>query len=191
MPPPHELSALSDIYFEKVHPVFPIIDENLYQNLPQTDPRRILLQQCICLAASKNLVSKNHLTLGHTEALLSCKEFGDNLSRAIRLSIEMGFVTDKIVLIPVLALLSQFIDGPDGGDMSSQLCARAVHHVHSTGLHVRGEQEIQKDPYGATLLSCIWAVDRLNAAMNGRPVLMHDQDFGKDLDQCFQQQKPC
>ncbi len=75
--------------------------------------------------------------------------------------------------------------------MSSQLCARAVHHVHSTGLHVRGEQEIQKDPYGATLLSCIWAVDRLNAAMNGRPVLMHDQDFGKDLDQCFQQQKPC
>jgi len=155
------------------------------------DPGRILLQQSICLAASKDFASKDHLIFADSEAPLSGREFGDKVSRALRLEIEMGLVIDKIVLIQVLALMSQFIDGSDGGDMSSQLCARAVHHVHSIGLHVRGEREIQQDPYGATLLSCIWAIDRLNAAMNGRPVLMHDRDFSKDLDQCFQQQKPC
>jgi hypothetical protein len=47
----------------------------------------------------------------------------------MRLLIGIGPVTNEIVLIQALALMSQFADIQDGGDLSSKLCANAVHHV--------------------------------------------------------------
>jgi hypothetical protein len=183
--------ALSKLYFEKLHPIFPVVDRNTYHRLPPTDPGRILLQQGICLAVSKNFAARQHLILTESNPMLSCREFGDKLAGAMRLSIEMGLVTNKIVLIQALALMSQFIDGPDSGDISSQLCGRAVHYVQSIGLHIQGRQEEYRDQYGITLLSCIWAIDRMNAAFNGRPVLMHERDLRTDFEECLEQQEPC
>jgi hypothetical protein len=31
----------------------------------------------------------------------------------------------------------------------------------------------------------------MNAAFNGRPVLMHERDIRKDITQCFEEQEPC
>jgi hypothetical protein len=182
---------LSKLYFEKIQPIFPVIDRNAYHGLSPTDPGRILLQQGICLAVSKNFAARQHLVLTESNSALSCREFGDKLAGAMRLSIEMGLVANKIVLIQALALMSQFIDGPDSGDISSQLCGRAVHYVQSIGLHVKGRQEEYRDQYGATLLSCVWAIDRMNAAFNGRPVLMHERDLRTDFEECLEQQEPC
>lgn len=183
--------ALSNIYFERIHPIFPVLNDNAYRGLDQSDPARILLQQGICLAASKNPSAIHHLVLAESTEPLSCREFGDRLSGAMRLSIEMGFVTDRIVLIQALALMSQFIDSPDGGDLSSQLCSRAIHYVQSIGLHIKTQQDDESGQYGRTLLSCIWAIDRTNAAFNGRPVLIHERDLRRDFEQCFEQQDPC
>ncbi|KAH6665929.1 hypothetical protein B0J14DRAFT_678508 [Halenospora varia] len=191
MPPPASFNALSKIYFDRMHPIFPVVNENLYHSLQNTDPGRILLQQAICLAASKNFVARPHLFLGDSELPLSSKEFGDRVSGAMRLSIEIGLVSNKIILIQALALMSQFIDAPDGGDISSQLCARAVYHVHSIGLHVKIHHDIYRDQYGVTLLCCIWAIDRMNAAFNGRLVLMHERDLRSNLQLYFDQQEPC
>jgi hypothetical protein len=190
IPPPDKVEALSKIYFEKVHPIFPVIDQEAYHNLNPTDPGHIFLQQGICLAASKNFAARQHLIMGESSQPLSCREFGETLSGAMRISVEMSLVSDKIVLIQGLALMSQFSDNPDGADLSSQLCGRAVHHVQSLGLHVKGQQEEHRDR-STTLLCCIWAIDRMNAAFNGRPVLMHERDLRKDLEQCFEQQEPC
>lgn len=66
---------------------------------------------------------------------------------------------------------------------------RAVHQVQSLGLHIKGQEE-HADAANTTLLCCIWAMDRMNAAFNGRPVSMHERDLRKDLDLCFQQQDP-
>jgi len=66
---------------------------------------------------------------------------------------------------------------------------RAVHQVQSLGLHIKGQDE-HTDQGNTTLLCCIWAMDRMNAAFNGRPVTMHERDLRKDLDQCFQHQEP-
>lgn len=109
----------------------------------------------------------------------------------MRISIEMGLVSNKIIIIQALALMSQFSDNPVGEDISSQLCGRAVQHVQSLGLHVKGQQEEHRDRCSTTLLCCIWAIDRMNAAFNGCPVLMHERDSRKDLEQCFEQQDPC
>ena len=191
LPSPARVETLSRIYFEKVHPIFPVIDKATFLELNSANPSRILLQQGICLAVSKNFLAKQHLTLAESNLPLSCRDFGDKLTGAMRLSIEMGLVSNKVVLIQALALMSQFIDCPESGDVSSQFCGRAIHHVQSIGLHLKGQQEEYQDQYSTTLLSCVWAIDRLNAAFNGRPVLMHERDLRKDLDQCFEQQKPC
>lgn len=190
LPPPAKIDVLSKIYFERIHPVFPVIDENGFNELRAADPGRILLQQGICLAASKNYVGAEHLFLAGLDSLLSCREFGNRLFAAMRLSIELGLVTDHIILIQALILMSHFADGPDSGDLSSQLCARAVHHVQSIGLHLRWRLRGPEDQYGITLLCCVWALDRMNAAFLGRPVLIHERDIGTNLDHCFEQQAP-
>ena len=168
------LETLSKIYFERVHPIFPVIDLTTYENLSLKDPARILLQQGICLAASKNFAARQHLVLTESESPLSCRTFGERLSGAMRLIIEIGLVKDKIVLIQALALMSQFIDNPVGDDMSPQLCGRAVHHVQTLGLHLKRQQEDEMGSYNTTLLCCIYSIDRMNAAFHGRPTLMHE-----------------
>jgi hypothetical protein len=191
IPPPEKAEALSKIYFEKVHPIFPVIDEEAYHNLSPTDPSHVLLQQGICLAASKNFSARPHLIIAQSSPTLSCREFDGMLSGTMRISIEMGLVSNKIVVIQALALMSQFSDNPVSEDISSQLCGRAVQHVQSHGLHLKGRQEEHIDRCSTTLLCCIWAIDRMNAAFNGRPVLMHERDLRKDLELCFEQQDPC
>lgn len=191
LPSVSRVEALSNIYFEKVHPIFPVLDETRYHSLHGQDPELIILQQAICLAASKNFTARQYLFLKGYDQLLSCREFGDRLSAAMRLSIEMGLVKTKLVLIQVLSLMSLFSDGPDAGDMSSQLSAKAVHHVHSIGLHIESHQDSCWGQYGITLFCCIWALDRLNSALNGRPILIHERDIRQDFEQCIEQQEPC
>ena len=62
--------------------------------------------------------------------------------------------------------------------------------AHSIGLHVKVRQGEEREHYGVTLLCCIYSIDRMNAAFNGRPVLMHERDGRKDMAECFDQQPP-
>jgi hypothetical protein len=120
IPPPDSFAVLSKIYFDKVHPVFPVINVDVYNNLPTSDSHRILLQQAICLAASKNFVARPHLLLPDSATPLTCREFGSKISSIMKLSMEIGLVTNKIVMIQALTLMSQFTDNPVGGDLTAQ-----------------------------------------------------------------------
>merc|ERR1712225_79970 len=118
VPPPDGLRALAQIYFDKVYPIFPVVNESTIHSDQLLKPERTILQQGICLAASKNHVAEPYLVLG--DANFSCREFGEKISGAMRMMIEMGLLTNKVVLIQALALLSQFTDDPPGEDLSSQ-----------------------------------------------------------------------
>lgn len=85
IPPPEKVAALSKIYFEKVHPIFPVVDQEAYHDLSPTDPGHVLLQQGICLAASKNFVARPHLIIALSSPPLSCREFGETLSGYVTL----------------------------------------------------------------------------------------------------------
>ncbi|KAF8866447.1 hypothetical protein BDZ45DRAFT_578322 [Acephala macrosclerotiorum] len=186
LPPPPRLSALTEIYFDKVYPILPVVDEADYRDLPPTDPHRVLLQQGICLAASKNFAARQHLVLDESASPLNCREFGEKLSGAMRMSIEMGLVTIKIVIIRALMLMHQFTDNPIGEDFTSQFCTRAVHHAQSIGMHLKEDQ----DRSSSTLFCCVWAIDKLNAALYGRAVQMHERDLSVDLPSYFDAQEP-
>jgi hypothetical protein len=190
LPPMDDWNALSSLYFDRIHTILPIIDRTSFQNMNASDPGKILLQQGICLIASMNFDSSQHLKLCTTENLLTHNGFGKRLFAAMRTSIAFGLVSSKIILIQALALMSLFNDGPDGADIATQLSGRAIQHLHSLGLHMDGRRNEQTDHYSTTLLCCIWAIDRLNAAFHGKPVLMHERDIGRDLEACFAQQAP-
>lgn len=71
-----------------------------------------------------------------------------------------------------------------------RLCGRAVNCIYSLGLHLRLQQENEDDLFQARLFCCIWAMDRLNAATNGRPVLIHERDCHQNFQSVFIQQEP-
>ncbi len=98
-----------------------MVDKSTCQSPHLTNPDRIILLQGVCLAASKNFSASRYLAIGDdTSPVLSCREFGERVSGAMRVSIELGLITNKIVIIQALALLSQFTDNPEGEDISSQ-----------------------------------------------------------------------
>ena len=118
LPPPQHLEALTKLYFERIHPIFPVIDMEEFQVSPVTNCS-VLLQQAICLATSKNFAAAPHLHLPDTQGPMDPIDFHDRITRAMRLSMEMSLVTDKLVLIQACALMSQWMDFPEGGELNS------------------------------------------------------------------------
>ena len=119
LPSPANISALTRIYFKKVYPILPVVEEVDITDLPSTDPHLVLLQQGICLAASKNHAARQYLVLDSSEPM-TCRMFGEKLSGAMRMAIEMGLVKKRAVIIQALVLMTQFTDNPIGDDLSSQ-----------------------------------------------------------------------
>jgi hypothetical protein len=99
VPPQSELQALCNIYFRKNHPIFPVVDKAAFGSMDPTQPASILLKQGICLVASLNVDARSYLRLQDTSSTLSHREFGKRLSAAMRTSVDIGLVTEKIVLI--------------------------------------------------------------------------------------------
>jgi Fungal specific transcription factor domain len=189
LPKPPDFEGLSRIYFDEVHPIFPVLEREAFIAMPESSPAKVLLKQAICLAASTNKHAKTFLSLP-TNTTPSRSEFAEQLLLALRTSLDLGFVKDKLVSIQVLALLSLFTQLSDDRNLSAELNSRAVTCIHTTGLHLQNANRKDSDSM-TRLFCCVWAVDRLNAAFHGRPVLMHERDFGRDLKACFAQQESC
>jgi hypothetical protein len=94
-----------------------------------------------------------------------------------------------MVLIQALGAMCLIVEGPEGVETSTQLCSRMVQLVHTIGLHHQRSKN-SDESRDVTVLCCVWALDRLNAAIHGRPVIMHQQDISRDLQQCFNSQEP-
>lgn len=70
-------------------------------------------------------------------------------------------------------------DGPHGNEVASMNLCAAIHHAHSIGLHLqRGGGSGGGE---ARLWWCLWGLDRLHAAINGRPVVARGEDASIDF----------
>lgn len=183
-----DYAALYSIYNKKVHPILPVLDRDSFEAMEPSDPAAIVLKQGICLVASKHNAARNHLGLPGREGT-SHEEYGRNISLAMRTSLDLGLVTDKKTLLQAYCLLYLFFQGTEGGDLPAELCSRAVHYALTIGAHVSSPNDDEQ--YSEKLFCSIWALDILNAAFHGRPVLMHARDFGRDLDATIARQQPC
>jgi len=191
VPSQKNLESLSSIYFDMVHPLIPVVDKANYKLTASGEPHVIILRQGVCLVASMNREAHAHLFLPGASACLGPREFGKRILASMKTCIDIGLITDKIVLIQALVLMSFFMEGPEGRDMASQLCARAVECAFSVGLHLKDSQNHQDDAYAVSLFCCVWALDRMHAAFHGRPVMMHERDIRGNFHECFKRQEAC
>jgi hypothetical protein len=190
LPGGDNLAGLTHVYLDNIHPIFPIVDFDTYQYMPLDSPERILLSQTICFAASVNPASMQYLRLPGVD-VLSREDFSRSLSEAMRTSIALGLVRDKIVLVQVFALFSLFTQFSRDRQDSAEFFSRALAHGHTMGLHLRVQSNTETEQNSMRMFCCLYALDILNASFQGRPVQMHKRDFDHKLQSCIAAQEGC
>lgn len=171
--------ALLDIYFAYVHPLLPIVDRELFYEQFSRGREPRLLMQAICIVASKHANAAQYLCLGEDQQPLNPREFSQRLYNAVIVGIEAKLEKNRVVLIQVLALISLHCEGADGAEQASMHLAQAIHHAHTFGLQFGHQWKGQSSESQGNLEDvfwCLWSLDKINACMNGRPLLMHDRD---------------
>ncbi|KAF4467849.1 Fungal specific transcription factor domain-containing [Fusarium albosuccineum] len=188
LPPAYEFGLLSDLFFAKIDPIFPILRGDVLGDLGVMES--VALKQCICLVAAWDPSMKKHLRLPHTERVLSPPDFRTHMASAVNQSLNLGFINDKMILLQICALMAMYVEKPGCSELSTYFCSQAVQHAQTLGLHVGWPQESAGGEESRRIFWCVWVLDRLNAATNGRPILMHKQDMDKRVVESFESQAP-
>jgi hypothetical protein len=150
----------------------------------------VALKQCICLIASMDPSSKKHLRLLNTERVLSQIEFRDRMAAAVKQSLNMGFLSDNMVILQVSVLMAFHVDRPGCSELSSYYCAQAVNLAQTLGLHLGWPSESDRIEKSKRIFWCVWVLDRLNAAANGRPIIIHERDMDQTIQASADSQQP-
>lgn len=179
LPPRQCQDGLLNLYFSYVHPLLPLIDQNVFSERYAQGTESRLLMQAICIVASKHADAESYLYLGDDPRKMGPREFSHRLYNAVIAGIEAKLEKNRVVLIQILALISLHCEGPDGAEQASMHLAQAIHHAHTFGLQFGHQWKNQKSDDQENLEDlfwCLWSLDKINACMNGRPLLMHERD---------------
>ncbi|WPG98699.1 Hypothetical protein R9X50_00149300 [Acrodontium crateriforme] len=181
---PHStsLGPLINVYFEKIHPFLPLVDEMEFRRSHAAGLAPEPLSHAICLVAAKDPTAEPHLLLTESKSLLTPREFSTRLHASVIGALKAPCKFDKITLIRILALVAMHTEGPDGTEDASMCLSQAMHHAQTLGIHL-GQQSnnvAAHDMSMKRLFWCLWALDRANAAMNGRPLVMADNDIASE-----------
>lgn len=217
LPPQEDLAVLCKIYQTTIHGLFPVVVEvDAFDTSAIKDPAAVLIKQSICLSACKERQAAQHLRLPPDTSIVRQQgEFTRQVSSAMRTIIDLGLVTDKRVLTQVYCLMSLFGENVDNGDTPSQYASRAINCLYSLAIQIigcagpscgavvgdentpAGQQTVEEPGKGrpkassnSRLFCCCWALDRINAALHGRAVIMHERDWTRDLQRSIEAQSP-
>lgn len=178
---PHSavLGPLIDIYFEKVHPILPLMDEEEFRRNHVSGVVPEALVHAMCLTAAKDASAEPHLRLSDSASSISTRQFCTVLHASVAGALRVPVRFEKITLIRILALTSLHVEGPEGAEEASIWLSQAMHYGQTLGIHLGQQAAI---PAGNDLLTkrlfwVLWMLDRTNAAVNGRPLIMADQDI--------------
>ncbi|CAI4217792.1 unnamed protein product [Parascedosporium putredinis] len=193
LPSPRHYEGLKAIYLRDVHRLFPVFDLAALDK-PESTVAQVLTKQAVCLAAGAHVDARALLTLGpdaDPERPLTYAQFSLRLSWAMRSLLGAGLVKDRVQIIPVYVILALYTYGLEDRQVTIEMASLAVSHVFTIGLQLQIPDSRSENPgYLATLFCCVWAMDQMNACIHGRPLMMHERDFGRDLRACIAQQEP-
>ncbi|KAK1585651.1 fungal-specific transcription factor domain-containing protein [Colletotrichum navitas] len=192
LPKKEHYDQLKKIYLRDVHRILPIMNVDILEE-PTSTISQVLCKQAVCLAAGCNPSAKPYLTLGEdSSVVLAYSEFALRLSSAIRKALGLGLVKDRVQAVSILVILSLYTHFSQDRHLSAELAAQAVSNAQTVGLHLQNPPARSEDPaYLTRLFCCVWAMDQLNAAFHGRPVMMHERDLGRDMEACIAEQDSC
>ncbi|KAJ0162142.1 hypothetical protein CTA2_5050 [Colletotrichum tanaceti] len=207
LPRQEHYDQLEAIYLRDVHRILPVMNVDLLERPPTTSSStvsQVLCKQAVCLAAGSHPGAKPYLTLGEhsseeeegeeeeEEEALAYPEFARRLSSAIREALGLGLVRDRVQAVALLVVLSLCTHFSPDRHLSAELAAQAVSNAQTVGLHLENPPARSEDPaYLTRLFCCVWAMDQLNAAFHGRPVIIHERDLGRDMKACIAEQDGC
>jgi hypothetical protein len=186
LPADTEVAALMDLYYEKIDPIFPLLNQEPWEK--HSPMEAIALKQCICLIASLDPTMCPHLRLPHTNRVLPQQEFRERIAAAVKQALDLGFITDEIVLMQVCTLMSMYVEKQGFGELSTYYCAQAILHEQTLGFHVGWPDGRAGGDRSRRLFWCVWVLDRLNAATNGRPTVIHRSDMDSKVIESVQDQ---
>ena len=174
-----QIAGLIDVYFRKLHPMLPLIDELEFREAyaAGTVPEPYL--HAICIVAAKDKDAEPFLQSSDTETPIAPRDFCSSLQSSVKGALAVSGRFDRLTLIRMSALISFHIEGPDGAEDASMFVTQAMHHCQTLGLHLGQQSSL---PTRSTrpmklLFWTIWTLDRFNAAINGRPIIMADHDI--------------
>lgn len=192
LPPDDDYAKLKTTFIQKIHPLFPVLPLSSLNEVTN-NPTSIIQRQLVCLAAGSDPDMTQYLRLQNQGgALLSPQDYSQALSSSVRAILETSLITDRVAHIQALAMLSFYVQPTcaEEADLPAQLGGRAIHHIQTLGLHLLRYDAPNCDDLN-NLFCAVWALDRINAAMYGRPCLLHERDIGADLDACIRKRPPC
>ena len=178
---PHSavLGPLIDIYFKKIHPILPLLDEAEFRQNHAGGIVPEPMVHAMCLSASKDSEAEPHLRLSDSPTTIPARQFCTILHGSIVGALKVPVRFEKITLIRILALTSLHSEGADGAEEASLMLSQAMHYAQTLAIHL-GQQAAT--PAGNEMVMkrlfwCLWILDRSSAAMNGRPIIMSDIDI--------------
>ncbi|KAL5601461.1 hypothetical protein BROUX41_002556 [Berkeleyomyces rouxiae] len=189
LPPPRQFAALRSLFLRRIHPLFPVIPESVLFS-DATDAGTIVLKQAVCVAAATHPAMSPHFVLAnHGDCVLSFHEFTSTLCTAAQAALQSTIISDRFVLIRAYLMLSLYAQpsSVDEMDLPAVLLGLAMHHTHTLGLQVRDDADAEM----IQLYCALWALDKLNAAIYGRPSLVQDHDMSVKITDWISQCPPC
>ena len=178
---PHStvLGPLIDVYFRKIHPILPLLDEVEFRRNFTTKLVPEPLVFSICLVAAKDPEAEPYLKFAGSSVLLPPREFCRGLHATIMKALRIPSRYEKVSVIRIMALVSLHAEGQDGAEEATLCLNQAMHYVQTLGWHL-GQQTGATSGDGLTtkrLFWCLWSLDRLNSVIYGRPIMMSDIDI--------------
>ncbi|KAL2163312.1 hypothetical protein VTH06DRAFT_5369 [Thermothelomyces fergusii] len=193
MPSDTEWRAMRDLYLTKIHPIFPIYEKSTLTSLPQERGLRELIQASVCLAAATDPETHRLLTFklqshggGRAQKLVPYDEYSRDMASFINKRLAELQENRQIPLtnqIQVMALTCLYWQPTSSTERFEPLTlyAKLVSLVHTHGVHLgilaRGHSECCTEGRGKRIFKCLYALDRLLAAISARPLMFHNDDL--------------
>ncbi|KAI6778439.1 uncharacterized protein J7T54_005345 [Emericellopsis cladophorae] len=192
LPSELDFGKLRNIFIQKIHPIFPVLPlASLDGDI--ADPITIVLRQAVALATSMDQDAAPYLRLmNNGPDLMTPQDFSQAVSSSMRAILETSIIADRVLHIRAYAILSLYTQPTcsEESDLPAQLGGRAVQHIQTLGLHLLRYDAPNTNDL-ENLFCAVWALDKINAAMYGRPALFNERDIGANLEECIKKRSPC
>lgn len=169
--------VLVKAYVEHIDPLLPIVDiQRLREDLEHNAEVSFWLLQAIALVACKVEATHPYLKLSEEGQVMDPIPFARALHTGLDAAVKADLEGDRFVKVQILTLMSLHNDGPGGVEESSLHLVMAIHDAQTTGLHINTPGRTRNDQK-AMLWWTLWCLDKFNACLGGRPLVIADRDI--------------
>jgi Fungal specific transcription factor domain len=169
-------TAMVATYIACIDSLLPILNgSNLLRDYTSGEAS-IFLIQAICLVTCKIPEVAQFLRLYEDGPLLDPIPFSRSLHIGLDAAMKADLEPDRMTKIQILTLMHLHNDGPGGIEESSSHLSQAIHDAWTAGLHIQTPGRTTSDE-ASLLWWTIWTLDRINACIGGRPIMIADRDI--------------